>query len=128
MTHIGDIEDALDVIQERLDKQAHSGYTTDNNQSSPQNTAKPYGIGQTDRTDNAINIPLWVHSHGSNPAVKLFITSLKQHLLLGITDGSDMSGIGKVTFQMDQMFSHAINYMSYDVCCQHDTINPKSPC
>ncbi|KAG8727018.1 hypothetical protein FRC11_014046, partial [Ceratobasidium sp. 423] len=118
MTRIGDIEDALDVIQQRLDKRACSS-STDNDQTSQDNNTEPYTIGQTNRTDNAINIPLW-----------FFIPSLKQHLLSRITGDPNSTEIGKVTFQTDHMFSHAtlgINYTSYDVRREHDTISPKSP-
>ncbi|CUA69692.1 Colossin-A [Rhizoctonia solani] len=130
MTRIGDIEDALDMIQQRLDKRACSK-ASDNEQMSHHNNAKPYGIGQTDRTDDAVNIPLWVRSHALNPAMKFFIPSLKQHLLSRIAGNPNSTEIGKVTFQTDRMFSHAtlrINYTSYDVRRQYDTINPKSPC
>ncbi|CAE6473819.1 unnamed protein product [Rhizoctonia solani] len=128
MTRIGDVEDALDKIQERLDKQA-SNSSTDSNQTSQDDSAEPYTIGRTDRTDNAINIPLWVRSHGSNPVMKFFIPSLKQHLLSRITGDPGSPEIGKVTFQTDRMFSHAtlgIHYTSYDVRREHDTVNPKS--
>ncbi|GAB1525826.1 hypothetical protein RhiTH_008992 [Rhizoctonia solani] len=121
MTRIRDIGDALDVIQRRLDKQVNSS-PSDNNQANQGNSAEPYTIGQTSRTENAINIPLWVRSHGSNPVTK--------HLLLRITGNLSSTKIGKVLFQTDRMFSHGtfgINYTSYDVRREHDTINPKSP-
>jgi hypothetical protein len=39
--------------------------------------------------------------------------------------------LGKITFQNNHMYSHAtlsINYTSYNVRCQHDVINPRTPC
>ncbi|KAF8594580.1 hypothetical protein BDV93DRAFT_458714, partial [Ceratobasidium sp. AG-I] len=56
---------------------------------------------------------------------------LKQHLLSRLTGDPEASELGKVTFQSDRMYTHAtlrINYTTYDVRRQHDTLNPKSPC
>ncbi|KAG9085750.1 hypothetical protein FS749_004132 [Ceratobasidium sp. UAMH 11750] len=130
MTRIGDIEDAINAIQERLDKRARNGATDDKEVLYQQDTG-PYNIGQTDRTKDAVNIPLWVHSQGHNLAVKFFIHSLKQHLLSRITGDPNSTELGMITFQADRMYRHStlhINYTSYDVRRQHDTINPNTPC
>ncbi|KAG8741835.1 hypothetical protein FRC12_015532, partial [Ceratobasidium sp. 428] len=130
MTKIGDIGDAIDVIQERLDKHAQSG-TGDKSTSEDWDNAEPYYIGQSDRAADAVNIPLWVHSQSHNPATKFFFTSLKQHLLSRLTGDPEPTELGKIAFQNDRMYSHAtmrVNYTSYDIRRQYDIINPKSPC
>ncbi|QRW12580.1 colossin-A [Ceratobasidium sp. AG-Ba] len=131
MTKMGDIGDAIDVIQERLDKRTQSG-ASDESLLADCTNAEPYHIGQTDRTADAVNIPLWVHNQNRyNPATKFFITTLRQHLLSRITGDPEPTELGKITFQNDRMYSHAtmrINYTSYDVRRQYDVVDPKSPC
>jgi hypothetical protein len=70
MTRVGDIADALTAIQERLNKRVDNhveGYRTVTSKSD----AEPYYIGQSDRSEDAINIPLWVHSQSGSPTVKV---------------------------------------------------------
>jgi hypothetical protein len=75
MARIGDIGDALDAIKDRLSKLAvvsseplASKETTNVNEV---DNSIPYGIGQSDRAEDSITIPLWVHSHGHDPVVKV---------------------------------------------------------
>lgn len=72
MTRIGDIEDALDAMNDRLSKldNQHSLIGEHGSLSEADNSIS-YGIGQSDRAENAIDIPLWVDSHSHDPAVKV---------------------------------------------------------
>ncbi|KAG9096584.1 hypothetical protein FS749_008162 [Ceratobasidium sp. UAMH 11750] len=131
MVRIGDIGDALDTIAARLDKLEHAKNPSQDSGSDDMISRDPYWIGQTDHTDNAINIPLWVDNHSQDRAVKFFIPSLKEHLLSRIPGDHQPTDLGKIVFQNDRMYSHAtlqINYTSYDVRRQQDTINPRTPC
>ena len=70
MTRVGDIGDALTTIQDRLNKREDNhikGYRMATNKSD----AESYYIGQSDRSEDAVNIPLWVHSQSGSPAVKV---------------------------------------------------------
>ncbi|KAG8741331.1 hypothetical protein FRC10_002993 [Ceratobasidium sp. 414] len=131
MVRIGDIGDALDTIAARLNKLEHAKDPPQDTSSNDMISRNPYWIGQTDRTDDAINIPLWVDTHSQDCAVKFFIPSLKEHLLSRIPGNHQPTDLGKITFQNDRMYSHAtlqINYTSYDVRRQQDTLNPHTPC
>ncbi|KAG9079443.1 hypothetical protein FS749_008528 [Ceratobasidium sp. UAMH 11750] len=133
MTNIGDVGDALDNIQRRLDKLGKGALGSNSQPSNlDRNTSdKPYHIGQSDRAEDAVNIPLWVQTHRSEPPVKFFIRLLKQHLLARITGDPDFPDLGKLSFLNDRMYAHTtlrINYTSYDVRRQHDVINTHSAC
>ncbi|KAG9081914.1 hypothetical protein FRC07_014380 [Ceratobasidium sp. 392] len=88
-----------------------------------------YAIGQTDRSQDAVNIPRWVDKNQSDEAVKFFIPQLKQHLLSRLSPTTNPTEIGKIMFQGDRMYSHAtlrLNYTSYDVRRQQDVVRPTS--
>ncbi|CAE6338946.1 unnamed protein product [Rhizoctonia solani] len=137
MIRIGDIGDTLRTIQDRLDRLEARKLLPDNSRqpsvpyyvTAPDMTA--YCIGQSDRSEDAFNLPLWVHNNRRDFALKFFIPLLKEHLLTRIPGAHQLADIGKVNIQNDRIYSHAtlrVNYTSYDVCRQQDTINPRSPC
>ncbi|KAG9082831.1 hypothetical protein FS749_006541 [Ceratobasidium sp. UAMH 11750] len=131
MTNIGDVGDALDNIQRRLNKLGKGtlGSNSQPNDLDRNPSDEPYHIGQSDRAEDAINIPLWVQAHRSEPPVKFFIRLLKQHLLARITGDPDFPDLGKLSFLNDRMYAHAtlrINYTSYDVRRQCDVVNTRS--
>jgi hypothetical protein len=73
MARIGDIGDALDTIKTRLDGLDRQS-TLDNNKPDDQSragTRTPYDIGQSDRSEDAINIHLWVYDNHPDQAVKV---------------------------------------------------------
>ncbi|QRV96818.1 colossin-A [Ceratobasidium sp. AG-Ba] len=133
MTQIGDIGEALEAIQRRLSKlknltpqlsMPQTRYLSSDND-------QPYGIGQSDRAEDAINIPLWVQAHSHEPFMKYFIRLLKEHLLARITGNPEFSELGKLSFLNDRMYEHGtlrINYTSYDIRRQYDVVNTKSSC
>ncbi|CAE6461675.1 unnamed protein product [Rhizoctonia solani] len=64
-------------------------------------------------------------------AIKFFIPLLKEHLLSRISGTHQPSDTHKFIIQNERLYAHAtlqINYTSYDVRRQQDTINPKSTC
>ncbi|KAG8704549.1 hypothetical protein FRC09_003458 [Ceratobasidium sp. 395] len=119
MTRIGDIGDALDVIQERLDKLkvGDSSIPQQPSDSSQANSSQPYGIGQSSRAADAINIPLWIERHSRELPVKFFMRSLKEHLLARALGVAEPTELVRVTLVNDRMYTHAtlrLNYSSYD--------------
>ncbi|KAG8794782.1 hypothetical protein FRC12_021705 [Ceratobasidium sp. 428] len=133
MTRIGDIGDALDVIQERLDKLkvGDSSIPQQPSDSSQANSSQPYGIGQSSRAADAINIPLWIERHSRELPVKFFMRSLKEHLLARALGVAEPTELVRVTLVNDRMYTHAtlrLNYSSYDVRRQFDVVNPNTPC
>ncbi|KAG9081233.1 hypothetical protein FRC06_005704 [Ceratobasidium sp. 370] len=125
MTSIGDIGDALNDIQRQLDKLEKSALGPSNqlNDFDRNKSDQSYHIGQSDRAEDAINIPLWVQAYGREPAVK--------HLLARITGDPEFADLGKLSFLNDRMYVHAtlrINYTSYDVHRQHDVVNTHLAC
>lgn len=71
MTRIGDIGDALDAIKHRLSKLEAHGSNPPVSDTNDANNSSPYVIGQSERAEDSIVIPLWVHSRGPDPAVKV---------------------------------------------------------
>ncbi|CCO34066.1 hypothetical protein BN14_08158 [Rhizoctonia solani AG-1 IB] len=136
MIRIGDIGDTLHVIKERLDGLRSNEPSDSAIQPLPSDcsatpTLTAYYIGQSDRSEDAFNLPLWVHNNRQDFAVKFFIPLLKEHLLSRIPGTHQPSDIHKIVIQNDRLYSHArlqVNYTSYNVRRQQDTINPRSPC
>ncbi|KAG8698606.1 hypothetical protein FRC12_008574 [Ceratobasidium sp. 428] len=134
MTRIGDIGDALDAIQGRLDRlrnetTAPAPVGCSSNQEGQVDIRQAYGIGQSDRLADAVNMVLWVNRYSHEPCMKYFIFALKQHLLPRITGNPSATDFGNLTLMNDRMYAHAtlhINYTSYDVRRQYDVINPRS--
>ncbi|CAE6538191.1 unnamed protein product [Rhizoctonia solani] len=135
MVRIGDIGDTLRGIKDRLDQLQSTKPSDDGVQLlQPNYIAIPnlaaYGIGQSERSEDAFNLPLWIHRNRQDFAVKFFIPLLKEHLLSRIPGMHQSSDLHKVTIQNDRLYSHAtlqVNYTSYDVRRLQDTINPRSP-
>ncbi|KAG8732310.1 hypothetical protein FRC11_014512 [Ceratobasidium sp. 423] len=136
MIRIGDIGDTLHVIKERLDR-LRSNEPSDGiiQPISSDHLAIPslvaYHIGQSDWSEDAFSLPLWVHRNRQDFAVKFFIPLLKEHLLGRFPETHQPFDTHKITILNDRLYSHAtlqINYTSYDVRRQQDTINPRSPC
>jgi hypothetical protein len=75
MTRIGDRGEALDAIRKRLDEfsKNHSGVDTELRSQGQLENSQPYRIGQSDRAEDAVNIPLWVQAHAYEPSVKVRI-------------------------------------------------------
>jgi hypothetical protein len=73
MTQIGDIGDALDVIKGRLDNLERHGMldVKESNDQAQLDFGDPYDIGQSDRAEDLVNIPLWVHNNSHDRAVKV---------------------------------------------------------
>ncbi|QRV94382.1 colossin-A [Ceratobasidium sp. AG-Ba] len=78
MTQIGDIGDALETIQRRIDrfKQANNLIITQPASHEHDSGDQPYGIGQSDRTEDAVSIPVWVQEHRQEPR-QVFYTLLE---------------------------------------------------
>lgn len=85
MIRIGDIGDTLCVIKDRVDH-LQSNIPSDGGIQSLQHdrAAIPnlaaYCIGQSDRSEDAFNLPLWVHNNRQDFAVKV----LCLHCMYGI--------------------------------------------
>jgi hypothetical protein len=76
MVRIGDVGDALDVIKERLEKLEAQGSKSlasgEITNAVKADNSSPYSIGQSDRAEDSIIIPLWVHiDHANDPAFKV---------------------------------------------------------
>jgi hypothetical protein len=76
MIRIGDIGDTLRVIKDRLDHLRSNIPSSDSIQllqydrpAGPNLAA--YSIGQSDRSEDAFNYPLWVHNNRQNFALKV---------------------------------------------------------
>jgi hypothetical protein len=77
MIRIGDIGDTLHVIKERLDGLRSNEPSDSAIQPLPSDcsatpTLTAYYIGQSDRSEDAFNLPLWVHNNRQDFAVKVF--------------------------------------------------------
>ncbi|KAJ1299700.1 hypothetical protein OPQ81_005390 [Rhizoctonia solani] len=91
----------------------------------------PHSDCTAERSEDAFNLSLWVHNHQQDFAVKFFILLLKEHLLSRIPGAHQPSNVQKIFIQNDQLYSHAmlqVNYTTYDIRRQQDTINPRTPC
>ncbi|KAG8692955.1 hypothetical protein FRC09_010842, partial [Ceratobasidium sp. 395] len=133
MTRIGDIGDALDNIQERLNKLeiGDPSVPKQPSDSDHAHSSLPYGIGQSSRAADAINVPLWVQRHSQEISVKFFMRQLKEHLLARALGVAAPTELGRLTLVNDRIYTHAtlrLNYTSYDVRRQHDIVNPNTPC
>ncbi|CAE6459930.1 unnamed protein product [Rhizoctonia solani] len=123
MARIGGIGDVLRGIKDRLDRLRLSNPSDDGTSlPQPDHTAIPnldaYSIGQSDRSKDAFNLPLWIHRNRQDFAVKFFIPLLKEHILTRIHGANQLTDLHKITIQNDRLYSHAtlqINYTSYDV-------------
>ena len=76
MIRIGDIGDTLRMIEDRLDRlQSHEPSNSSRQLIDRNHTAVPdmtaYCIGQSDRSEDALNLPLWVHSNRQDFALKV---------------------------------------------------------
>ncbi|KAG9121662.1 hypothetical protein FRC07_002303 [Ceratobasidium sp. 392] len=133
MTRIGDIGDALDAIQDRLNKLNNPSSSNTNLSSSQElvDSSQAYGIGQSSRPEDALNIVFFVQDNCQEPCVKFFVLLLKQHLLSRITGVSEAFNLRDLEIVDDRMYTHAtlhINYTSYDIRRQHDVVKPNSSC
>ncbi|EUC55247.1 hypothetical protein RSOL_104410 [Rhizoctonia solani AG-3 Rhs1AP] len=136
MIRIGDIGDSLRGIEHRLDQLESIEPSNDgirdrslSHYPAPDSTA--YYIGQSDRSEDAITVPVWVYNNRDDLAIKFFMPLLKEHLLTRIPGTHQPSELNRITLVNDRIYSHGtlrVNYTSYDVRRQQDTINPQSPC
>ncbi|KAG9106411.1 hypothetical protein FRC07_008848, partial [Ceratobasidium sp. 392] len=133
MTRIGDIGDALDAIQDRLNKLTNHNPSSASHSNSQDlvDSSQAYGIGQSQRPEDAVNILFFIQANCQEPAVKFFTLLLKQHLLGRITGNSESLNLRDLTIVDDRMYEHAtlhVNYTSYDVRRQYDVVKPNSSC
>ncbi|KAG9103428.1 hypothetical protein FRC06_010846 [Ceratobasidium sp. 370] len=70
MVRIGDIGDALDTIKTRLDKLECVNDLSPSHSDNNTISQEPYWIGQTDRSEDMVSIPLWIDKHAWDCAVK----------------------------------------------------------
>ncbi|TFY82301.1 hypothetical protein EWM64_g1718 [Hericium alpestre] len=84
-----------------------------------------------------VDIPTWLAQHSDDPATEDFLPNLKSHLLARLRDvaytGDEHSftdeELDTILFAEDRMYQHKvlrINYTSYDLRRQQDSINPRT--
>ncbi|KAG9120845.1 hypothetical protein FRC07_003499 [Ceratobasidium sp. 392] len=141
MTRVGDIVDVLQDMTKELNMLQNALAST--SQPQPDKEAidsllngQPYSMGLKDRSEDATPITRWVSKKPGDIAVKFFLPQLKRHLLLRILGSHDHPNYNdaeliKIRFDRERMFKHntlTINYTSYDVLRQQDTLNLSSQC
>ncbi|KAH9932168.1 hypothetical protein B0H21DRAFT_867145 [Amylocystis lapponica] len=99
------------------------------------NPTDHYHISVSDRSHE--HIPSWLRKHAKDPALKDFLPRLKDHLLarlLGHTfdgDETDYSDAERASVVLvnDRLYQHSvlrINYTTYDMRRDQDSINPRT--
>ncbi|KAF8668537.1 hypothetical protein RHS04_08963 [Rhizoctonia solani] len=96
---------------------------------------EPYFIGLKDCSKDMIpNVSLWVLQNSHNILTRFFLPQLKQHLLAWVLGDSNHpkfcnSNILKVRLAQERMYWHntlQVNYTSYDILRQQDSLSPTS--
>ncbi|KAG9088290.1 hypothetical protein FS749_002267 [Ceratobasidium sp. UAMH 11750] len=132
MTEIGDIMAALQDIDKGLQASFEGLPVIDSGAIDSLVSGQPYFVGQKELLEDSIpNIPMWIAKQSHDIVVKFFLPQLKQDLLgriQGTTNHTDFSDskLTQVDFHRGQMFQHKtlhVNYTSYNVLHQQDTLN-----
>ncbi|GAB1524474.1 hypothetical protein RhiTH_007628 [Rhizoctonia solani] len=96
---------------------------------------EPYFIGLKDRSEDMIpNVSLWVSQNSHDISTRFFLPQLKRHLLARVLGDSNHpefcnSNILKVRLAQERMYRHntlRVNYTSYDILRQQDSLSPTS--
>ncbi|KAG9089568.1 hypothetical protein FRC06_001484 [Ceratobasidium sp. 370] len=134
MTEIDDIMAALQDINKELEQWQKAQTLVppiDSVAIDSLTNGSPYFIGLKERSEDLIpNILMWIASQAQDHAIKL-----KRHLLTQIQDVPASTSfteaeLAQLSVHRGRMYQHRtlrVNYTSYDVLRQQDTLNSKTP-